>query len=106
MLNVYLDQNALIYAGRKGQKDAAFSTKLLDAVTGGRLKIIFSPWHWIETARTKNLAMASELADFMDSLGSGWLRDRRDLERMEVHKTFFKFIGVDYAAPQAIFNPS
>jgi len=33
MPNVYLDQNALIYAGKKGQKDAAFGTKLLDAIT-------------------------------------------------------------------------
>lgn len=55
-------------------------------------------------ADEKNLAMAGELANFMDRLGSRWLRDRRDLERIEVHSSFFKFIGVDYATPPAIFT--
>ena len=100
MPNVYLDQNALIYAGKKGQRDAAFRTRLLDVITGDRLKIILSPWHWVETARTKNLAMARELANFMDELGSCWLRDRRDLERIEVHRSFFKFIGWITRRPQ------
>jgi hypothetical protein len=48
--------------------------------------------------------MALELATFMDSLGSGWLRDRRDLERMEVHRAFFKFVGVDYAVPRTVLT--
>jgi hypothetical protein len=104
MPNVYLDQNALIYAGKKGHKDARFSANLLNAVASGRFTIILSPWHWVETARTKNLAMAGDLADFMDKLCSRWLRDRRDLERLEVHRNFFKFIGVDYPIPPPIFS--
>ncbi len=104
MPNVYLDQNALIYAGKKRQKDASFSTNLFNAIADGRFTIILSAWHWVETARTKNLGMAAELADFMDGLNSRWLRDRRDLEKIEVHRNFFKFIGVDYTPPPAILT--
>jgi hypothetical protein len=73
-------------------------------INGGRPAIILCPWHWVETARTKSLPVGGELVDSMDGLGSHWLRDRRDLEKIEVHSSFFKFIGVEYARLPAIFT--
>jgi hypothetical protein len=92
----YLDQDALIYLFEESSKSSTFREKLDNSITDGKMTIVLSPWHWVETARTKDLTKALPLAEFMDSLRPVWLRDRRDLETIEVESEFFKFAGVPY----------
>lgn len=92
----YLDQNALIYAYQECIKNVAFKEELENCIKDGHITIVLSPWHWVETARTKDLAKALPLAAFMDFLRPAWLRDRRDLERTEVENEFFKFAKLSF----------
>jgi hypothetical protein len=98
----YLDQNAVINAGLKGRRDDVFREKLNGAITGERLTVVLSAWHWVETSRAPNRSSALQLADFMDSLSPSWLRERRDLERGEVHTSFLKFCNVPFDPPRAV----
>src|SRR5690348_4110877 len=59
-------------------------------IENDKITFVLSPWHWVETAQTKDLAKACPLAEFIDFISPVWLRDRRDLERTEVEDTFFK----------------
>jgi hypothetical protein len=99
MPSVYLDQNALINAGLKASSDASFHTKFHGALANQDFEVVLSAWHWVEAARGTNRASASRLADFMDSLNPRWLRERRDLERIEVHTAFFGFCGIPFDPP-------
>lgn len=102
MPSIYLDQNALINSGLKGRSNASFQSKLTGAIVAGTFTPIVSAWHWVEASRTRNIASAGQLADFIDSLNPGWLRERRDLEKTEVHESFFRFCGVPIEATAAI----
>src|SRR5690242_12008069 len=93
---IYLDQNAVIYLYEESLKAPASRERLSQTIVDEKIRITLSPWHWVETARTKDLAKALPLAEFMDSLRPVWLRDRRDLERIEVENQFFKFAGIPY----------
>lgn len=101
----YLDQNALIGLGKKAA-DPTFSARLRKSVELGRAAVVASPWHWVETSRTRNLASATRLADFLDSLSPLWLLDRRDLQRIEVHSDFFAFARIDYRPPDRLTTRS
>ena len=101
---IYLDQNALIYLYQRSQNDGSFKVKLLAAISDANFIIVLSPWHWVETARTKDIQKASQLADFMDELKPVWLRDRRDLERIEVEDGFLKFADIPYVQPPALIT--
>ncbi len=104
MRNIYLDQNALINACDRARGDHAFRSALRDPTPDGHCRIVLSAWHWVETSRARDVGRAAELADFMDGLSPGWLRDRRDLERIEVEERFYRFVGVEYSRPQAIIT--
>ncbi|HTQ60003.1 MAG TPA: hypothetical protein VMI32_07270 [Candidatus Solibacter sp.] len=99
---IYLDQSALIDLFNQSQQDSSFEKKVQTAIATKALTIVLSPWHWIETARTKDVQKASSLANFMDALDPIWLRDRRELESIEIQESFFGFVGVPYARPQAL----
>src|SRR5712692_7518243 len=99
---IYLDQDALINLYEESVKTPGFKDKLTKATADAQVTIVLSPWHWVETAQTKDLTRALPLAEFMDSLRPGWLRDRRHLETTEVEQKFFQFAGISYAPRGAI----
>lgn len=103
---IYLDQSALISSYEQSLKSMAFDQRLIQGITDGHFKIILSPWHWVETAQTQNLEKALPLAEFMDRLRPGWLRDRRHLSGTEVQQKFCQFAGVPYPRKEAIVTRS
>ena len=68
----YLDQNAVIYL-EQAANDPAFRAKLDAAIQSGKLTVVLSSWHLIETAKTTDIAKAVRLAEFIDSLRPIWL---------------------------------
>jgi hypothetical protein len=93
----YPDQNALIALGVKARKPD-FRNKLDFALESDALSVVVSTWHLIETANTKNLAGATELAEFIDSLKPSWLLERRDAQKLEVEEDFCEFLKVECPA--------
>jgi hypothetical protein len=90
----YLDQNALIALGRKA-RDSGFRENLDLALESNSITIVVSSWHLIETANTRNLDNALELAEFIDSVRPSWLLERRDIQRIDVEENFCKFLKVE-----------
>jgi len=90
----YVDQNTLIALGVRARKPD-FRKKLDDALASGVLSVVVSTWHLIESANTKNLAAAIELAEFVDSLKPAWLLERRDAQRLEVEEDFCAFLKLE-----------
>ncbi len=87
MYITYLDQNAVIDLGvtaRKGE----FCGKLDAAIGSGAFTPMVSSWHLVETANTTNLANATELAEFIDSLKPVWLLERQSIQRLDVREDF------------------
>jgi hypothetical protein len=101
----YLDQNALIALGRKA-RTSEFREKLDDALEGGALSVVVSPWHLIETAHSTNLGMAIELAEFIDSLKPAWILERHDILKLEVQEDFYRFLGLDYTSKPRVTTRS
>jgi hypothetical protein len=91
----YLDQNAVIDLGVRARR-AEFRQRLDAAIGSGAFIPMVSSWHLIETANTTNLANATELAEFIDSLKAVWLLERRTIQRLDVQEDFWKFLKVDY----------
>jgi hypothetical protein len=58
---------------------------------------VVSSWHLVETANTKNLAKAVELAGFIDSLKPVWLLERRQIQKLDVQEDFWRFLGLDFS---------
>lgn len=101
---IYLDQDALINLHNGCASSSVFKEKLNHGIAEGRFTIVLSPWHWVETTRTTNLAKALPLAEFMDWLMPTWLRDRRHLARTEVEERFFQFAKVPYTPIKAMVS--
>ena len=101
----YLDQNALIELGVKA-RNPDFRKKLDHAIDSGSFKSVVSSWHLIETANTKNVANATELGIFLDSLKPAWLLERRDIQRLDVQEDFYRFVKVDFKTISRITNRS
>jgi len=93
MTFTYLDQNALLKLGFKARKPDF--RQRLDTALSGSLAIVVSSWHLIETAHTSNVAIAVELAEFIDSLRPSWLLERRDIQKLDVEDDFCRFLGID-----------
>ncbi len=91
----YLDQNAVIYL-EKQAGDAAFRAKLDLAIEAGRLSVVTSLWHLIETANTTDLDKAVRLARFIDSLRPTWLLERHDIQKLEIQEDFFRFARLEF----------
>ncbi len=105
MTTIYPDQNALIALGRKARR-VPYDVALRSAVSDGRLSVVVSPWHIVETAHTSNVKNAVELAEFIDGLRPAYLLERHDLLQIEIHKDFFQFAGIRYDAPPPITSKS
>lgn len=95
MPTTYLDQNALIGLGRKARV-ADFRKKLDDALDSGALSVVLSLWHLVETAHTKKLQNAIELAQFIESLRPAWLFERHDVLRMEIAEDLYRYARLEY----------
>jgi len=93
MTFTYLDQNALLKLGFKARKPDF--RQRLDTALSGSLAIVVSSWHLIEKAHTSNVAIAVELAEFIDSLRPSWLLERRDIQKLDVEDDFCRFLGID-----------
>ena len=93
MLLTYLDQNALLGLGFKARSPEF--RKKLDGALQTSLSAVVSSWHLIETAHTSNVAMAVELAEFIDILKPCWLLERRDIQKLDVEDDFCRFLGLD-----------
>lgn len=90
----YPDQNALVALGREARL-SAFRKKLFAELESGQLTIVVSTWHLVETANTKNIEKAMELATFIDSMKPLWLLERRDIQKLEVEEVFFGFLRIE-----------
>lgn len=88
----YLDQNAVIYL-EQAANDPTFRAKL-DA--SGKLTVVLSSWHLIETAKTTDVAKAIRLADFIESLRPAWLLERYNIQTLEVGEDFYRFANLEF----------
>jgi hypothetical protein len=90
----YLDQNAVIYL-EQAANDPAFRAKLDATIQSGKLTVVLSSWHLIETARTTDVAKAVRLAEFIDSLRPIWLLERHNIQTLEVREDFYRFAKLE-----------
>ena len=104
MVLTYLDQTALIALGRRARQ-AGFRSKL-DASLASSLTVVLSSWHLVETARTKKLANAIELATFIDSLKPAWLHELYALRKMDIEDDFYRFLKVVVPARDRVTTKS
>lgn len=72
-----------------------FREKLDAAMGSGAFTPMVSSWHLVETANTTNLANATELADFIDSLKPVWLLERQSIQRLDVQADFYRFLKIE-----------
>jgi hypothetical protein len=79
-----------------------YKDHLRQLVTTGALTLVLSPTHWIEADEDNDAARGIVKADFMDSLQSRWLQNRRTIRRREVSYAFFRFARIPIEAPQMI----
>jgi hypothetical protein len=82
MNTVYFDHNVLIEVCKR--EDVPPSGRFGLLVTEGKIKPIFSSWHWVEAARMRNLAEATRLAKLLDWCNGLWLPDPRSLMLREI----------------------
>ena len=101
----YLDQNALIALGVRA-RIPEFRCELDRALQSSALSVVVSSWHLIETAHTSNLALATELADFIDSLNPSWIFERRDIQKLDIEEDLWKFLGLEIAIKSRVTTRS
>jgi len=90
----YLDQNAVIYLEQRASDP--FRAKLDAAIGSGKLQVVVSSWHLIETAKTKDVDKAVRLANFIDSLQPAWLLERHNIQMLEVQEDFYGFARLEF----------
>ncbi len=95
MLLIYLDQNAVIYL-EQAVNDPSFRPKLEAAIRSGKLTVVVSSWHLIETAKTTDVAKAVRLAEFIESLRPIWLLERHNIQTLEVREDFYRFAKLEF----------
>jgi hypothetical protein len=61
-----------------------------------------SPFHWVEMAEDGDAARAEANANFVDSLQSKWLHERRNVQGKEVATAFFNFAKIPSGPPQMV----
>lgn len=98
--HVYCDQNCLIDL----EHEHGASHRLVEAMDRNNVRIVLSPWHWVEVARNSNDANLIKLANFADSLDPVWLPERRTVQRLEVEARLEEFLGFP-AVPPSMFRP-
>ncbi len=79
VLNVYADQNFLIYC----TKNPTWQRKIKEAHNSGAITIVLSPWHFYECGRGAAHADADELLNFTEDLQPKWIIERADLQLFE-----------------------
>ncbi len=82
MPRIYLDQMALIALGRR--KLSAEEAGVRNCIEQGRVTLVLSPAHWVDTAGGSSTQRSRELAQFIDSLRPVWLRERISIHRLEI----------------------
>lgn len=94
----YLDQNALINLYRRCDQ-----LRRIETAVRTKRRIVLSPWHLVETANTRDLRKAVDLADFIDGLDCLWLLERRSLQRLDVAEDLWRFAALHYdPAPRIV----
>jgi len=94
---MYCDHNFITTAL---QEPEAYRDRLRELVGLGTVTFVLSPMHWVDAAEDRDIARGNAKADFMDSLQTRWLFDRRSIQRKEVASRFYQFLGVNCEAPQ------
>lgn len=79
MLNVYADQNFLIYC----TKNPTWRKRVKEAHDAGTIAVVLSPWHFYECGRGAADADANELLNFTEELQPKWIIERADLQLFE-----------------------
>ena len=88
---VYCDSNFVITSA---QGPEPYKVHLGQLSATGVVTFVLSPFHWVDLAEDANVARADSTADFIDSLGAQWLRERRNIEGKEVAASFFRFAHI------------
>ncbi len=96
---LFCDQNFLIGLGRQRQ---AYQKRLRGLLSDEKVRLVLSPWHWVEMAMGKNTAASLALADYAESLEPLWVRERRTLQKNEVAAAFFAWLGMPYTKPTSL----
>ncbi|MBZ5526561.1 MAG: hypothetical protein LAN71_01475 [Acidobacteriia bacterium] len=96
---IYCDHNFIVTAH---QGPDVYKDHLRRLVATGAVTLVLSPTHWIEAAEDNDAARGIAKADFMDSLQTRWLHNRRSIQRREVSDAFFSFARIPSEAPQMI----
>jgi hypothetical protein len=98
---VYCDHNFIVTSDQ-GPVTYKDHLRLLSAT--GAVTFVLSPFHWIETAEDTDAGRGEATADFMDSLGGQWLRERRNIQRKEVEAAFFRFAKIPIESPPMVVD--
>jgi hypothetical protein len=75
---------------------------LRQLVAAGAVTFVLSPFHWVDMSEDANVARSDATANFIDSLHSRWLFERRNVQRKEVATAFFQFAGIRSDTPQMV----
>ena len=78
-LNVYADQNFLIYC----VKSPVWRQAVLEAHRSGRICVILSAWHFYEYGNAAAHPETAELLQFAEELQPKWILERGDLQHQE-----------------------
>ena len=82
MKTAYFDHNVLIkVCQHEGLPPSGPYGKL---VSSESIKPVFSPWHWVEAARMRNFAEATQLARLLDWSKGFWLPERTGIILHEI----------------------
>ena len=96
---IYCDHNFLISLFDEGEQ---YKDNLRAIVSTGKIRLVFSMWHWVEMAKDKDHTHALALADFADSLNPLWIRERVSLHRDHMMAAFCSWGGIQYSLPPAV----
>jgi hypothetical protein len=100
---VYCDHNFIVTAGQGPESYKDYLRRLSIA---GTVTFVLSPIHWVDMAEDADVGRSESTADFIDSLGSKWLRERRNIQRIEVEAVFFRFAKIPSETPMMVVNVS
>jgi hypothetical protein len=95
---VFCDLNFIVSAH---QGPDAYKQHLQQLAGAGTVTFVLSPMHWAEAAEDADPVRGAAKADFMDSLLTRWIYERRSVQRREATAAFFRFLKIP-AEPQVI----
>jgi hypothetical protein len=98
---VYCDSNFIITAA---QGPEPYKAHLRQLSSTGVVTFVLSPFLWVDLAEDANVARAEATADFIDSLGAQWIRERRNIEGKEVVAAFFRYVHIPLEDAQMVVS--